>query len=101
MRKSIPIGDIVEFRRGISWSSGQERRSPAVGRVPVLRIPNVGEELDITNLIWLNSVSAPQKQRFAATKGWILMVGSNGNPARIGDCVLIKEIQNSSSLLSW
>lgn len=91
MCEYTPIGTIVEFRRGLSWSSDQERRTPTDGRVPVLRIPNVKEELDTSDLIWLKSVTTSQAERFAASKGWILMVGSNGNPNRIGDSVLIDE----------
>ena len=94
----IRIGDVVEFRRGISWSSIQEHREPGEALVPVLRIPNIGEQLDIADLRWLKGVTRSQRNQFAASRGWILMVGSNGNPERIGNCVLIDE--NSSFLFA-
>jgi type I restriction enzyme, S subunit len=87
----VRIGDLVEFRRGISWSSAQERREPGENLVPVIRIPNIREHLDVSDLRWLSGVTGSQRNQFAASKGWILMVGSNGNPERIGNCVLLDE----------
>jgi type I restriction enzyme S subunit len=49
------------------------------------------DDLDVSDLVWLDGVNSSQREKFAASQGWVLMVGSNGNPERIGNCVLISE----------
>jgi len=85
------ISDLATFHRGFTWSSSQETNQPGPGRVPVLRIPNVQERLDTSDILYIQGVSPANVTRFKATKDWLLMVGSNGNPARVGDTVLIRE----------
>jgi type I restriction enzyme S subunit len=83
------VDDLATFHRGITWASSQETEKPEPGCVPVLRIPNVQERLDTTSILFLRGISQEQRRRFAATRNWLLMVGSNGNPNRVGDCVRI------------
>lgn len=87
----VRLGDVVQFQRGVSWSAHQEHRESGPGRIPVLRIPNVQERLITRDLVYLSGVSNSVRSRAAASKGWILAVGSNGNPERIGNAVLINE----------
>lgn len=86
-----PLGTLVESKRGCSWSKEQERDRPAEGTVPVIRIPNIQSSLDLTNLLHIDGLSDEQRASSAVTKGWTLLVGSNGNPKRIGDSVLMEE----------
>lgn len=85
------IGELVNIQRGLTWQSEQEVAEPIEGSVPVLRIPNVQETLTTSDLRYLVGVTDDQKAKHAAAKNWILMVGSNGNPKRVGNCVLIED----------
>lgn len=85
------VGDLAKFHRGITWAGSQETEKQEPGCVPVLRIPNVQERLDTRSILFLHGISLEQRTRFAATKNWLLMVGSNGNPNRVGDCVRITQ----------
>lgn len=78
-------------KRGYSWSKDDEADSADDNTVPVLRIPNIQKQLDLDNLLHLRNVSAQAMSESAITKDWILFVGSNGNPARIGDSALMSE----------
>jgi len=85
------VGDLATFHRGITWASSQETEKPEPGCVPVLRIPNVQERLDTNSILFLRGISQDKRTRFAATRDWLLLVGSNGNPDRVGDCVRITQ----------
>ncbi len=89
--RRLSIGDLLRFHRGVSWTSEQERKTPEPGNVPVLRIPNIRERLDTSDLIWLSGVPPDTVRRCAAAKDWSVMIGSNGNPSRVGNCVFIAE----------
>src|ERR1700730_12869251 len=91
-----PLGSLVETKRGCSWSKEQERDRPAEGTIPVIRIPNIQSSLDLTDLLHIDGISAEQRASSAVTKGWTLLVGSNGNPKRIGDSVLMEEDREMS-----
>src|SRR5437763_9632849 len=84
-----PLGALVVTKRGCSWSKEQERERPANGSIPVIRIPNIQHSLDLGDLLHLDGLSTDQRSASAVTKGWTLMVGSNGNPKRIGDSVFL------------
>ncbi|QNI70896.1 restriction endonuclease subunit S [Cyanobium sp. NS01] len=86
-----PLGTLVETKRGCTWTKEQERDRPAEGTIPVIRIPNIKSSLDLKDLLHIYGLSADQRTSSAVTKGWTLMVGSNGNPKRIGDSVLMEE----------
>jgi type I restriction enzyme S subunit len=84
------VDDMVAFHRGITWAGAQEVPAEYPNAVPVLRIPNIQDHLDTSDMMYLKGISDSQKRQFAATKSWLLMVGSNGNPERIGNCVLVR-----------
>ena len=86
-----PLGSLVETKRGCSWSKEQERDRPAEGTIPVIRIPNIQSSLDLTDLLHIDGLTDEQRASSAVTKGWTLLVGSNGNSKRIGDSVLMEE----------
>lgn len=76
-------------KRGYSWAKEDESERADADTVPVLRIPNIQQELDLTDLLYLRNVSDEALRESAVEKGWILFVGSNGNPDRIGDSALM------------
>jgi type I restriction enzyme, S subunit len=86
-----PLAKLVVTRRGYTWEKGDEVDRAEVDTIPVIRIPNVQDTLDLTDLIHLRNVSTDAIERAAVTKGWLLFVGSNGTQDRIGDSVLIEE----------
>jgi type I restriction enzyme, S subunit len=88
-RKSL--GDLVEIKRGISWSNDQEVSEGTVGAYPVLGIPNVQDKLELSDVRFISGIDSKKAQSVLAKKGWALMVGSNGNPKRVGNCVYINE----------
>jgi len=85
------LGPCIEIRRGISWSLDMERELPSEKTWPVIRIPNVQEVLDTTDLVHLAGIPLGAAQVHKATKDWTIMVGSNGNPERVGNAVFIRE----------
>jgi type I restriction enzyme S subunit len=86
-----PLKDVAVRRRGYSWDKSQETTAPENGSTPVIRIPDVQDALNLTNLLYLRSVPPGALETSGVTKNWVLYVGSNGNPERIGDSVLISE----------
>jgi hypothetical protein len=86
-----PLANLVVTRRGYTWEKADEADSAHVDTVPVIRIPNVQDTLDLTDLVHLRNVSPEALQKAAVTKDWLLFVGSNGTQDRIGDSVLIEE----------
>ncbi len=92
----LPIGWETEMlrnatlrKRGYSWAKEDETDRPDETTVPVLRIPNIQDKLDLSNLLYLRNVPNDALRESAVSKDWILFVGSNGNPDRIGDSALM------------
>jgi type I restriction enzyme S subunit len=83
------LSNVTLRKRGYSWTKDDETDRHDPGSIPVLRIPNIQQGLDLTNLLYIRNVSADALRESAVTKGWILFVGSNGNPDRIGDSALM------------
>lgn len=86
-----PLGELVRLRRGYTWTKEDEVERPGHDTVPVIRIPNIQDQLDLSNLLHLRNVPPERLESSAVTKGWVLFVGSNGTQNRIGDSVLINE----------
>src|SRR5438552_1036864 len=86
----VPLGDLAEIDRGISWDASQERRESADNSFPVLRIPNVKSTLTTDELIYLKISDQSSVERWIARPGSIIMVGSNGNVDRVGNVAFIE-----------
>lgn len=84
----VPLGHVLRLQRGISWAASQEREQPGTNTYPVLRIPNIQDRLDLTDVIHVKLPKARAEQ-FRVGQQTILMVGSNGNPHRVGNAVFI------------
>jgi type I restriction enzyme S subunit len=81
------VREVVQFRRGLSWSKEQERSEPRDDAIPVLRIGNVQQSLDLSDVIYITGVSESSKQQKKVSQGWSILVASNGNRERIGNTV--------------
>ncbi len=86
-----PLGQMVKLRRGYTWTKEDETDRPEEGAVPVIRIPNIQDRLELSDLVYLRNVSEDALEKALVTKGWLLFIGSNGAQDRIGDSVLIEE----------
>jgi type I restriction enzyme, S subunit len=89
--KTSTVGEVVEIKRGISWSKEQEHLSSREGAIPVLRIGNIQERLELGDLIYISGLKEKAIEKKRVTAGWSIMVGSNGNRKRIGNAVLIRQ----------
>ena len=85
------VGKSIELKRGVSWSKNQEHDRVAAGRTPVIRIGNVQSRLELDDLIYLSGIDNETKLAKRVEKGWTILVGSNGNRARIGNAVLYRD----------
>jgi type I restriction enzyme S subunit len=87
----VPVGGHVEIKRGVSWGKEQEFLDHREGTVPVIRISNVQESLELDNLLYISGLKKNAIDEKRVSKDWSLIVGSNGNRNRVGNAVLIKE----------
>ena len=85
------VGRSVEVKRGVSWSKDQEHSEPGPDRVPVIGIRNVQDRLDLTDLLYLSGLKPAAVDEARVSAGWTVSVGSNGNRARIGNAVFVRE----------
>ena len=85
------VKEAVEIRRGLSWSKDQESDHPRDGAVPVLRIGNIQDRLDLSDILYVTGVPEKAKTIKNAEKGWSIIVGSNGNRNRVGNAVFQSE----------
>ena len=86
--RRVPAGLHVQFTRGVSWTAERERELPTSSTHRVLRIPNVQTDLVLDEVLLVDFPGGvPDKWR--ATPGTIVMVGSNGNPRRVGNAIQI------------
>jgi type I restriction enzyme S subunit len=89
--RTATISKCVEIRRGLSWSKEQEHSEAKDYTVPVLRIGNVQQTLQIDDLLHIADVPKRAIEAKAVSKDWTLLVGSNGNRDRIGNCVFVEQ----------
>ncbi len=85
------VGESVEIKRGVSWSKDQEHAQPRDDRVPVIRIGNVQNRLELDDLLYLSGLKPAAVKNKRVTAGWTVVVGSNGNRARVGNAVLVRK----------
>lgn len=84
------VGESIVFRRGVSWAKDQEHSEPRNGRIPVIRIGNVRNHLQLDDMLYLSGLPDEVVRAHTANAGWILIVGSNGNRDRVGHAVLLR-----------
>ena len=85
----MPLGHIATVLRGLSWSKHEESASPGQGLVPVLRIGNVQTSgIDSSDTLYVRAPPLRTSSRVLIGEDTIVMVGSNGNPNRVGNAHL-------------
>ncbi|WP_202370608.1 restriction endonuclease subunit S [Pseudomonas sp. MWU318] len=87
--KTTTVGDAVELKRGISWSKEQEHLAPTAGAVPVIRIGNVQDRLELDDLVYISGLKTKSIEMKRVAVDWSIMVGSNGNRQRIGNAARV------------
>ncbi|MBB5661122.1 restriction endonuclease subunit S [Brevundimonas halotolerans] len=87
--KQTTLGAVADITRGVSWRDENETNKTTAGALPVLGIRNVQQSLKLDDTVWLTGLSQRSVASSTVRRGDILMVGSNGNPARIGNSVRI------------
>jgi type I restriction enzyme S subunit len=85
------VGRSVDLKRGVSWSKDQEHAEPGSGRVPVIGIGNVQRTLELEDLLYLSGLKPAVVEKKRVTAGWTVLVGSNGNRARVGNAAIARE----------
>ena len=95
----IRLGDLARVDRGASWSAKQEIEE---GGHPVIRIANVQPEgLDLSEVRRVEGLKPRDVARSSIGEGSILLVGSNGNPDRIGNAYLSDPALDGAVLASF
>lgn len=89
--ETTTVGRSVDLKRGVSWSKEQEHAEPGIGRVPVIGIGNVQTTLELHDLLYLSGLKPVVVEKTRVTAGWTVLVGSNGNRARVGNAVFVRE----------
>lgn len=87
--KQTTLGTVSDITRGVSWRDENETNETTAGALQVLGIRNVQQSLKLNDTVWLTGLSQRSVASSTVRRGDILMVGSNGNPARIGNAVRI------------
>jgi type I restriction enzyme, S subunit len=77
---------VANVSRGLSWDRDQEVAS---GGLPIITIPNVQKRLRLDGMTRLEGINDSQVEKFSLTYGDTVLVGSNGNPERVGQAVWI------------
>lgn len=80
----------MDVKRGVSWSKDQEHAQRRDGRVSVIRIGNVQDTLELDDLLYISGLKPAAVRSKRVTAGWTVIVGSNGNRARVGNAVLVR-----------
>lgn len=87
------IEDVAEFTRGLTYKGEQASDSQSDGATECVGIPCISssERIDQTKKVYVTGVSEEQFGKRQLMKGATLLIGSNGNPDRVGDCVYVQE----------
>ena len=79
----VQLGDVCEFVRGVTFDKNEVTTKPEVGKIPILRAGNIGEELDVQNdLVWVPESVVGSEQLLRQNDIAICM--SSGSSAVVG-----------------
>jgi restriction endonuclease S subunit len=90
VRPLVPLGDICEFIRGVTFDKSDVINRAVPGYLPILRAGNIQDCLDIENdLVWVpeNHVSKEQKLKI----GDIAICMSSGSPKIVGKTAQLRQ----------
>ena len=86
----VSIETLASVQRGVSWSASQQVTGN--NGTPILGIPNIRHGfIDLSNTTRITGVKESVLNSAKITGESILMVGSNGNPERIGNVAICNE----------
>ena len=83
------LDSVADATRGLSWS--RDRETVAGAGAPVMTIPNIGRHLSVEGATRLSDVTTREWEQFGLAKGDLLIIGSNGNPERVGQTVPVPD----------
>lgn len=90
--RTAPLGEIANIMRGISWSRNLASEVREAGALPVVRIGNVQSDgFHMSETLYIRDVSPRNIKLRTINDRTIVMVGSNGNPNRVGNVFLATE----------
>jgi type I restriction enzyme S subunit len=79
----VQLGEVCEFIRGVTFDKADATTQPEVGKTPVLRAGNIGEELDAQNdLVWVPDAQVSVEKLLRQNDIAICM--SSGSPEVVG-----------------
>jgi hypothetical protein len=89
----ITFGEAVAFSRGLVFRGDQVRNEPSSSTISCVGIPCIGddERVDERGLVFVADVSPAHAARSQICAGATLLIGSNGNPDRVGNCAYVSE----------
>lgn len=80
------LDEVADVARGLSWDRGEE---VTTGGHPVVTIPNVQRRLQLDGMTRLDGLTETVVEKYSLNDGDTLLVGSNGNPERVGHAVSV------------
>jgi len=85
------INDVASFMRGLTYDGGQVRRTPSSTTIECVGIPSIApnERIDPTQVVFVDDILPHEATKRKILSGATLLVGSNGNPDRVGNCVFV------------
>ncbi|MYD36949.1 MAG: hypothetical protein F4X20_08115 [Dehalococcoidia bacterium] len=87
--EAAQLGEVATINRGLSWSRDQELPAAEEGSTPVVRIGNVQRDgFKMDDVLHIKGVSSQELERHQISDNHLIMVGSNGNPDRVGNLYL-------------
>ncbi|GIO15363.1 hypothetical protein J19TS2_49180 [Cohnella xylanilytica] len=94
--KEVKISEISDIARGVSWSGSDETKEKRANDIRVYKIPHIQstsrfqQETEPTYIPKLSKMS-----KYILQNDDILMVGSNGNPLRVGNVVRYRKSEEA------
>ena len=86
----VPLGEVCDFIRGVSFDGNEAIEMPKEGYIPILRAGNIGDELYIhDDLVWVPEKRVAEEQY--SQIGDIAICMASGSPAVLGKTAQLKE----------
>lgn len=86
----IPLAEVVDFIRGVSFDKAEASYDRTEGHVPILRAGNIGDELTLDDdLVWVPPARVGEEQMLQV--GDLAICMSSGSPAVVGKTAQLRE----------
>lgn len=87
--RSAPLQTVADVRRGLSWEIEREVERSHPDAMSIVTIPDLGNMLTYEAKKLIEAPTTGELARFSISHGDLLLVGSNGNPDRVGHAVWV------------